>query len=104
MALESTASSTPPTQLHFARARGEDLSEIEAMLSSAGLPTADVREHLAEFLVARFHSSLVGVAAVQSMGEHAFLRSVCVAESHRGRGIASALCERLLDQARMAGA
>ncbi|HEX9297950.1 MAG TPA: arsenic resistance N-acetyltransferase ArsN2 [Polyangiaceae bacterium] len=89
--------------LQIRGARPDDLSKIETMLATAGLPISDVREHLPGFTLAWSGSSLVGTAAIQRVGDHALLRSVCVSESLRGRGIASALCDHVLKRVRELG-
>ena len=91
------------TGIEFGDAGPDDLPPVRALLAAAGLPTADVDQHLPQFLVARAGAELVGVAGLELLGESGLLRSVCVAEAFRGRGIADALCERLLAAAGAAG-
>jgi amino-acid N-acetyltransferase len=63
-------------------------------LDDNGLPSADVGDHLAGFLVARGSDDhdLAGVVGVEPRGTEALLRSLCVVADQRGRGLARALC------------
>jgi len=80
---------TPPT---LEPASPSDLEPIRRLLDESGLPSADVAEHLAGFLVARAGRELAGVVGVEAHGAEALLRSLCVVPERRGRGLARALC------------
>jgi amino-acid N-acetyltransferase len=69
-----------------------DLGQICRLLDNSGLPSADVGEHLAGFLVARTGGDLTGVVGVEPHGAEALLRSLCVVAHRRGSGLARALC------------
>jgi len=69
-----------------------DLEKVRVLLESNGLPSADVGDHLAGFLVARAGGDLAGVVGIEAHGTEALLRSLCVAADRRGRGLARALC------------
>ena len=76
-------------------ARPDDLGPIRALLGAADLPTEDVGEHLANFLVAQADSDLAGVCGMEIYGPVALVRSVAVAPAFRGQGLASRLCDTL---------
>ncbi len=69
-----------------------DLAQISRLLEANGLPSVDVGEHLASFLVARTGGSLVGVVGIEPHGTESLLRSLCVVPDRRGHGLARALC------------
>ena len=81
-----------------------DLALIRHLLDQNGLPSIDVGEHLAGFLVARGGDGLAGVVGVEPQGSEALLRSLCVAAVRRGRGLARALCDGAEAIARGTGA
>jgi N-acetylglutamate synthase-like GNAT family acetyltransferase len=90
-------------QVVFAAAQPSDLPSILALLAAAKLPTEDVHEHLRGFILVRVENVLAGVAGIERHGDHVLLRSVCVVPQHRGKGLATRLCERLLEMARAEG-
>lgn len=81
------------------RATAADLGAVVALLQAAGLPVDDVAEHFASFLLARRAQTLVGCVGFERYGDVALLRSLCIAESHRGGGVGHALLERALHAA-----
>jgi amino-acid N-acetyltransferase len=81
-----------------------DLGPIRRLLDDSGLPSADVAEHLAGFLVVRAGPVLAGVVGVEPHGTEALLRSLCVVADRRGSGLASALCAGAETIARGTGA
>lgn len=81
-------------------ARASDLTAVERLLQGAGLTTAGVAEHLAEFQIAEDAGQVVGTAGLEIHGRSALLRSVAVATTHRNRGIARDLVIRMLGHAR----
>jgi len=66
------------------------------------LPVDDIRDD-GIFVVARMGGELCGTAGMESFGAIALLRSVAVHPAWRGKGIASALCDELMRQARSTG-
>jgi amino-acid N-acetyltransferase len=81
-----------------------DLAEIRSLLDNSGLPSADVGEHLATFLVARASGELAGVVGIETHDTEALLRSLCVVSGRRGVGLGRALCARAEALARGTGA
>jgi amino-acid N-acetyltransferase len=72
-----------------------DLGPVQALLDANGLPSADVADHFAHFIVARDEDGLVGVAGMEVHGDAGLLRSVCVAEAARGTGLGGRLCDEM---------
>jgi amino-acid N-acetyltransferase len=78
------------------RAGEGDRSSIERLLSDSGLPTEDLDGAWHEsFLVAREGMTIVGAVGLEAHDETGMLRSLATAASRRGRGVASALLERV---------
>ncbi|MFC4450135.1 arsenic resistance N-acetyltransferase ArsN2 [Halorussus aquaticus] len=84
-------------------AESAELNRIEELLESNGLPSQDVREKPSCFFVGREDAEFVGIGGVEPHGSNGLLRSVVVAEPHRGQGYGTALCDALEDRARTSG-
>ena len=81
-----------------------DLAPTTTVLVAAQLPVAGVHDQFPEaYAVARDAGSLVGVAGLQRYGRFGLLRSVAVAEAHRGSGIGRALVTERLAAGRAVG-
>lgn len=78
----------------------EDLPAILDLLQAGKLPVAGVPSELSRLLVAEVAGEIAGVAALERYGASALLRSVAVAPGHQGKGIAGAMVNRLLEEAR----
>lgn len=85
------------------RAGPDDFDAVETLLESNDLPHRDVRTGPGRFLVAWAGAERVGVGGVEAYGSNGLLRSVAVAESNRGRGYGTALCDALEERARNDG-
>ena len=81
-------------------ATAADWPAVAALLQDSHLPLAGAREHLEHFLVAMDGKRCLGVAGLEPYGRAALLRSVATAAPARGHGIAAALVNRLVEQAR----
>lgn len=67
-------------------------ADVEALLTGAGLPVSDVHEvHGLNLFGVRLNESLIGVVGVEVHGAAGLLRSLAVAEAHRGGGYGQAL-------------
>jgi amino-acid N-acetyltransferase len=81
----------------------DDLADVERRLAAAGLPSSDVRSKPDCFYVARADGDRVGVGGLERRGSDGLLRSVAVEPPARGRGVGTAICDRLEAEARGAG-
>lgn len=77
--------------------------EVAVLLTSLGLPTAGLPDHLSTALVALDGDSIVGCAALELYGKDALLRSVAVAAASQGLGIGNALFEAIIGLAKEKG-
>lgn len=91
-----------PHAQHLRAAEPGDLPAIEALLREHALPTEGVAEHLADFLVARDASGLMGCAGLEFRGEGVLLRSVVARTGHQGLG--GQMVRATLRRARQRGA
>lgn len=85
-------------QLH-----SEHLKQLEFLLSSNGLPADDCAEQVDIFCGIFNHGELIAGGGLEPAGGYALLRSIVVKPSFRGRGLARAISEYLLEQARSQG-
>src|SRR5262245_36577709 len=75
------------------------------LLQAAALPTEDLTAaHLEHFFHAGSADSPHAVVGVELFGSYALLRSLVVAEEHRGEGLATALVSKAEEYARANGA
>ncbi len=87
------------------QADARDLPELVALLAECALPFGDLTEtHLREFLVCRDggrdSGRLVATAGLELCDDAVLLRSLAVAATHRGRGLATRLVDTLERRAR----
>ena len=90
-------------EIVFRPAESSEWEKVAELLTMAGLPLAGAQENLSGFLLAFRGDELVGSAGLErygAAGEDALLRSLAVADRERGRGLGSALVEKLLARAR----
>lgn len=90
--------------VQIVRAQVEDLAAVVDLLRSVALPVDDVALHIEAFVLAREGAQLVGTAGIEVHGDAVLLRSLAVAPSHRGRGIAEQLMAACESLARLEGA
>ncbi len=91
----------------LATAKQRHLAAISQLLASSDLPSAGVETHLNTFVVAEdvtlagedIGKAVVGVGGLEIHGRFALLRSVAVASNFRRKGIASAICAWLEEDA-----
>lgn len=80
----------------------DDLDRIETLLATNDLPSGDIRDSPGQFFVAEA-GEVIGVGGVEIYGSAGLVRSVAVAEPHRGEGHGAALCARVEAHARRQG-
>lgn len=97
----------PERSISLRHADTRDLDRIEALLEQNGLPSEDVRTTPGTFFVAsqedETDAEVVGIGGVEVHGSAGLLRSLVVAEPHRGTGYGRALCGELERYAESAG-
>lgn len=81
----------------------DDLQALAALLSAEGLPEGGVAEGITHFRVLVDAGGIIGAAGIEPLGASALLRSLVVAPSHRGRGLARRLTGEMLEHARRLG-
>lgn len=79
------------------------MPEAKSLLQLNNLPTEDLNGKTNLFGTYE-QDVLVGIAGVELYGEHALIRSVCVAENFRSQGMAEILTEHIEQYARRKGA
>jgi amino-acid N-acetyltransferase len=88
------------TEIKIRSASPGDLGTIIKLLNDVNLPTAGVDgSRLPSYLIAEEDTAIIGVAGLERYGEYGLLRSVAVVPSKRNVGIASRLCEAILERA-----
>lgn len=96
--------SDDPDEVDFALATEKDEAAIRSLLTDAGLPTEDLTPaHFLNFFVARADGIVVGCVGLEAFGQDGLLRSLAVAGSHRGRGMARRLVAEIERLARQLG-
>jgi amino-acid N-acetyltransferase len=80
-----------------------DKTYIRRLLSACGLPSLYLQRHLKSFMVAKAGKKIVGVIGVEVYGRAGLLRSLCVNQAYRGKGIAKLLNAKIMAYARMRG-
>ncbi len=87
----------------FSGVRPAEEEAVKALIAAGGLHSDDLTsEKLRHFVVARKGDALVGVVGLELFPPHGLLRSLAVAEAHRGQGIAAQLVEAAERYARSA--
>lgn len=85
-------------------ASAADRPAVEALLRAAALPRDGLDDAWPRLLVARDEEgAVVGAAGLERHDDVGLLRSVVVAPSWRGRGVAGALCAQVIARARAEG-
>lgn len=80
-----------------------DLDAARALLAAHDLPVEDLASPALSLLGAFQDRGLVGVVGLESCEPFGLLRSLAVADAHRGRGLARALCAEIFALARRRG-
>jgi amino-acid N-acetyltransferase len=80
-------------------AADEDLPQVRVRLTDAGLTRAGIMEVPTALFVARRAGEVVGTAALERHGRYGLVRSVVVADEHRGGGLGSRLLDAVEEEA-----
>jgi amino-acid N-acetyltransferase len=89
--------------IELRHARHQDRSRLIGLLTSAGLPSADVDLVRQVFTLAVKGEEVVGSVGLELYGEAALLRSLVVTKSHRGQGLGDRLYRHALTEAAQSG-
>jgi amino-acid N-acetyltransferase len=92
---------TVQRSITYSFATPADKNQIRRLLSKCELPTLYLHRHLKSFMVAKVDKKIVGVIGVEVYGRLGLLRSLCVDQSYRGRGIAKMLNAKMLAYTRI---
>jgi amino-acid N-acetyltransferase len=79
-------------------ATSADVPVIRQLLIASKLPTDGLDDHWKTFIVARDGDDIVGCGGAEAHKVAALIRSVAVADSHRGRNIGRSIVRQLLDR------
>ncbi|MFC5412485.1 arsenic resistance N-acetyltransferase ArsN2 [Larkinella bovis] len=93
--------SRPMIQLQ--NVRPDEQQALITLLQKVQLLTDDLPADLSDFVIAKEHDTLIGVAGLERFGSVGLLRSVAVDPPYRGQHIAAQLIGRLLETAEAAG-
>lgn len=99
------SASTPQVQIRIRGARPEDLNNVTALLTEAGLVPLDGSAQFGpQYAVAEGpEGTIVGVAGYERYETDILLRSVAVSESHRSAGLGAQLTADRLSHAKQGG-
>ncbi len=90
-------------ELKLRHAGVDDLLAVQQLLRECRLPTDDVSAIIGDFWIAHSDGDLVGIIALECLGQVGLLRSLAVTPRYRNRGAAQVLCDRVLEDARTRG-
>ena len=83
----------------YRKALPTDLESIKKLLELYELPASDSKVHIGNFIVAFNEQGVVGVGGYESCGNIGLLRSVAVAQTELGKGIANKIFSLLRENA-----
>ena len=87
----------------FAFGTPQDGGPVARLLADCGLPFEDIGSHITHCILARDGAELAGCVGLEIYEEDALLRSLAVAPTHRGKGLAQRLYDRIVADARARG-
>src|SRR3954452_5210714 len=85
-------------EIAISGATATDLPVIRQLLAANKLPVSGIDDHWKTFIVARDGEAVVGCGGAEAYKVAALIRSVAVADSHRGRGIGRRIVRQLVDR------
>jgi amino-acid N-acetyltransferase len=80
-----------------------EFEAVSRLLSDNHLPVADLEAHLDAFMLAKRAGMIVGTVGLETYGELALVRSLCVAEPHRSKGVGASLLSAVATRAATQG-
>jgi len=83
-------------QIIIRHATENDLEGIKTLLESVSLPSADIDEHINNFLVLENTGNLVATIGIEKYGETALLRSLAVKKEFQYDGYGRKLYQRFI--------
>ena len=83
--------------------QASDLDQLQQLLSSGKLPNDDCDTELQYYLGIFERGRLIAAGGLEPAGEDVLFRSLVVADSHRGEGLAAVLTRKLLSVAETRG-
>lgn len=92
-----------PDSITLTSAEATEIAWLEALLEANDLPNRDIRSGPGQFFIARAGAERIGGGGLESDGSNALLRSVVIAQPHRGQGYGVALCDVLEARAQTNG-
>jgi amino-acid N-acetyltransferase len=88
----------------FSGVRPGEEAVVKALITDCELPDDDLTTaKLRHFVLARKGDAVIGAVGLEPFGPYALLRSLAVAETYRGQGIANRLIEAIERHARQVG-
>ena len=88
-------------QIHLKRATEKHLQVIQKILQDNDLPVDDIPQIITELFIACKGAKIIGIGGVEKHGNIGLLRSVAIEASLRGKGFGTALCNKLIEQAKV---
>lgn len=83
----------------FRTAKKQDQQVVVSLLSDSDLPTADLEQHLEQFLLAFDGEKLAGCIGMEFYGTVALFRSLAVLPDYRCLGLGVLLANKMLNKA-----
>jgi N-acetylglutamate synthase-like GNAT family acetyltransferase len=93
---KSESAETRAMDFEIRTAKNADLGGMHEVLAASGLSTLEILDPGSVYWVACQGSIFVGTCGLEVDQRNGLVRSVAVAENHRGRGIGRALLERCI--------
>ena len=84
-------------------ARDDDYPVVATLLTDAGLPLEDVREHFGNFLIAERDGTIAGAVGLEQYGTEGLFRSLVVHPGSRKDGTGTKLTSAMISKAQAMG-
>jgi len=90
-------------RIRLRKATKLDLPLIKRLLKENNLPHEDIPAKIDFLFMASSNSQVIGIGGVELYGQYGLLRSLAVDKPFQGKGNGKALCEKLIQDAKMKG-